>query len=31
MFKKKIAQISEFILHQLYNNWKVGKIEGSSM
>ena len=24
-----IAQISQFILDQLYNNWKAGKIEGS--
>ena len=29
--QKNIVQISEFILHQLYNIWKVGKIKGSTM
>ena len=31
MSQKNIVQISEFILNQLYNNWKVDKIEGSTM
>ena len=29
--KQNIIQIREYILYQLYHNWKVGKIEGSTM